>query len=132
MDVNCVVSLVINAIVFKRQVSECLLFGPFQSILVGSLSLSLDTEPSKSGAFGVQLLTLHHGHAHQVARAPVALDEAPSSGHKDGVPGVPKAAALKAESRLVAGRFAVTLDDHAVKARVTFACNNMEETQWTS
>ena len=61
---------------------------------------------------------MHDGHAHQVARAPVALDEAPGAGHEDGVPAVPEVAALEAGAGLVAGRLAVALDHDAVEAGI--------------
>lgn len=55
----------------------------------------------------------------KVSRPPVALDESPSTCHVHGVPAVPESIVLEANARLIARRLAVTLDDHAVQARVT-------------
>lgn len=62
---------------------------------------------------------MYDGNADQVARTPIALDEAPRSGHIDRVPGVPESVALKADARLVAGRLAVALDHDTMQASIT-------------
>lgn len=57
----------------------------------------------------------------EVSCPPITLDESPRTCHIHGVPAVPESVVLEANARLVARRFAVALDDHAVQARVT-AC----------
>lgn len=63
-------------------------------------------------------LTLHDCDAHQVARAPVALHEAPGARYVNCVPGVPEPVALEFHPGLVSGRFAVALDHNAVEASI--------------
>lgn len=75
---------------------------------------------SSTGRLKVQL-TLHDGHAHEMARAPVALDEPPGVGHVDRVPRVPEPVAFELDARLVAGRLAVALDNDTMKAGVAGA-----------
>lgn len=72
-----------------------------------------------SSATSDEKLTLHYGHAHQVARAPIALNETPSTGHVDGIPRVPEPVALEFYPRLVSGRLAVAFDNNAMEAGVT-------------
>ena len=64
---------------------------------------------------------MHHRDAHEVAGAPVALDEAPRACDVNRVPAVPEAAALKADAWLVAGRLAVALHNGAMEAGVAVA-----------
>lgn len=64
----------------------------------------------------------------EVSRPPITLDESPRTCHVHGVPAVPESIVLEANARLVARRLAVTLDDHAVQARVTV----FEHTQFRS
>lgn len=54
----------------------------------------------------------------EVARAPVALHEAPRARHVHGVPRVAEAVVLEAHARLVAGRLGVALDHDAVQSGV--------------
>lgn len=54
----------------------------------------------------------------QVSRAPVALDKSPRAGHVNRVPTVSKSVVLEANARLIPGRFAVTLYDHAMQSCV--------------
>lgn len=63
-------------------------------------------------------LTLHHGHAHEMARAPIALHEPPSARNVDRIPGVPESVTFKPDTWLVSGRLAESLDDNAVKSGV--------------
>lgn len=55
----------------------------------------------------------------EMSRSPITLNESPRARHVHGVPTVPESVVLEANARLIAGRFAVTLDDHAVQAGVT-------------
>lgn len=55
----------------------------------------------------------------EMSRPPITLDESPCTCHVHGVPAVSESVVLEADARLIAGRFAVTLDDHAVQAGVT-------------
>lgn len=55
----------------------------------------------------------------EMSRSPITLNESPRARHVNGVPTVPESVVLEANARLIAGRFAVTLDDHAVQAGVT-------------
>lgn len=54
----------------------------------------------------------------QVSCAPVALDKSPRAGHVNRVPTVSKSVVLEANARLIPGRFAVTLYDHAMQSCV--------------
>ena len=47
--------------------------------------------------------------------SPVALDEAPCPCHVHSVPRIPEPVVLKLDPRLVASRFAVSLDYHTVE-----------------
>lgn len=55
----------------------------------------------------------------EVSCSPITLDKPPRTCHVHGVPAVPESVVLEANARLVARRLAVTLDDHAVQARIT-------------
>ena len=51
--------------------------------------------------------------------SPVTLDEPPGPRHVDSVPGVPEPVVLKLDTRLIACRLAVALDDNAVESSET-------------
>lgn len=55
----------------------------------------------------------------EVSRSPITLDESPCTCHVYGIPAVSESVVLEAHARLITRRLAVTLDDHAVQARVT-------------
>lgn len=55
----------------------------------------------------------------EVSCPPITLDKPPRTCHIHGVPAVPESVVLEANARLIARRLAVTLDDHAVQARIT-------------
>lgn len=55
----------------------------------------------------------------EMSRPPITLHESPCTCHVHGVPAVSESVVLEADTRLVAGRLAVALDDHAVQAGVT-------------
>ena len=55
----------------------------------------------------------------QVPGTPVTLDEAPSSGDINGVPGVTEPVILKFHPGLVTRRFAVAFDNHTVQSGIT-------------
>ena len=50
--------------------------------------------------------------------SPVALDEAPCPCHVHSVPRIPEPVVLKLDARLVARRFAVALDHHAMQTGI--------------
>lgn len=80
--------------------------------------LEIINERAKACQAAAKTLTLHHGHAHQMSRAPVALDETPGARNVNGVPGIPEPTALESDARLVAGGLAVALDHNAMEAGV--------------
>lgn len=55
----------------------------------------------------------------QMSCPPIALNESPCTGHVNGVPTVPESIVLEANTRLIAGRFAVTLYHHAMQSSIT-------------
>ena len=55
----------------------------------------------------------------KVTGPPVTLDETPSSGDVDGIPGIAEAVVLKAHAGLVSGRFRVAFYNDAVQTGIT-------------
>ena len=57
--------------------------------------------------------------------APIALDESPGTVNINRVPRIAETVVLETDSRLIAGRFAVTFDHHAMETSVAKEIKNI-------